>query len=257
MQERYPVIPGAESFFIKGNQIGVLISHGFIGTPQSIRFLGDYISAKGFTVYGPRLSGHGTHYKDMEQSSYKDWIQNLENGYCLLKQHCSDIFIIGQSMGGTLALNLSIKYPDINGMILINPALTSIPSMEEYKYIQEPPYIPEGAPDIKAAYVHEIAYDKAPIRSIQQLLLLMDNTRGKLELVIAPTLAFVSKEDHVVPPENSDYIMSNIHSVNKEVITPYNSYHVASMDNDKRFIAEQCCRFIEKHSCKPQQTKIS
>lgn len=256
MQEKYPVIPGAESFFIKGNQIGILISHGFIGTPQSVRFLGDYISSKGYTVYGPRLTGHGTHYRDMEQSTYQNWIQNLDEGYFRLKRHCSDIFIIGQSMGGTLALNLAGKYPDIKGIMLINPALTTIPSMEEYKYKHEPSYIPERAPDIKALDVHEITYDKAPVRSIQQLFFLMDNTRGQLGFITAPTLAFVSKEDHVVPPENSSYIMSRINSVNKKVIPLYNSYHVASMDNDKNFIAEKCCQFINKYCWSQNETSI-
>ncbi len=257
MQERYPVISGAESFFKKGNEIGVLISHGFIGTPQSVRFLGDYIASQGYTVFAPRLKGHGTHYKDMEQSTFKDWIQNLEEGYWLLKQHCSEIFIIGQSMGGTLALNLSSKYPDIRGLVLINAALTSIPSMEEYKHQSEPSYIPEGEPDIKAKDVYEITYDKAPVRSIQELLFLMDETREKLGMVEAPALAFISTEDHVVPVENTEYILSHIQSKDKEIITLYNSYHVASMDNDKDLIAEHCCQFIKKYSYNQEKTGIS
>lgn len=257
MQERYPVISGAESFFKKGNHIGVLISHGFIGTPQSVHFLGEYIASQGYTVFAPRLKGHGTHYKDMEQCTYRDWLNNLEEGYFLLKQYCREIYIIGQSMGGTLALNLSSKHAGIKGLVLINAALTSIPAMEEYRYKHHPPYIPEEAPDIKAKDVLEITYDKAPVRSINELLLLMGDTREKLKLVTAPTLAFISKEDHVVPIENTDYILSHIQSANKEVFTLYDSYHVASMDNDKIFIAEQCCKFFKKYSNNQEKTGIS
>jgi carboxylesterase len=118
MLERYPVLSGAEPFFFKGNHIGILISHGFIGTPQSIRFLGEYIASQGYTVYGPRLKGHGTHYKDIEKCKYQDWIQSLEDGYRFLQQQCRDIFIIGQSMGGTLTIDLVSKYPDIQGIML-------------------------------------------------------------------------------------------------------------------------------------------
>jgi carboxylesterase len=257
MKESYPVIQGAEAFFKKGNHIGVLISHGFIGTPQSVRFLGEKIASQGYTVLAPRLKGHGTHYKDMEQSTFKEWIQNLEEGYWFLKQNCSEIFIIGQSMGGTLALNLSSQYSDIKGLVLINAALTSIPSMEEYKYQSEPSYIPEGEPDIKAEDVYEITYDKAPVRSIQELLFLMDETREKLDLVTAPALAFISPEDHVVPIENTEYILSHIQSKDKEIITLHNSYHVASMDNDKELIAEHCCLFIKKNSYHHEKTGIS
>ena len=41
------VIPGAESFFLPGNSIGILICHGFNGTPQSVRYLGEKFAAKG------------------------------------------------------------------------------------------------------------------------------------------------------------------------------------------------------------------
>ncbi|MEH7416575.1 alpha/beta fold hydrolase [Neobacillus drentensis] len=256
MLERYPILPGAEPFFFKGNHIGILISHGFVGTPQSIRFLGEYIASQGYTVYGPRLKGHGTHYEDMERCSFQDWVQSLEDGYLFLRQHCSDIFIIGQSMGGTLTLNLASKYSDIQGAVLINAAMTTIPVMEEFRVKQTPRFIEEGSPDIKAADVYEIAYEKAPTQSIQQLLLLMDETRKKLSNVKSPVLAFQSVEDHVVPQENTDYIMDRIQSDFKENIPLYNSYHVASMDNEKEFIAKQCCVFIEKFAGNQQKMRI-
>ncbi|NHM30732.1 alpha/beta hydrolase [Neobacillus terrae] len=251
MAENFPIIiPGAEPFFFKGNSTGILISHGYAGTPQSVRFLGEYISSKGYTVYGIRLDGHGTDYIDMEHCNYQDWIKNLEEGYQLLKQFCTEIFIIGQSMGGTLTLNLASEFPDIKGIILINAAISTIPIMNEYKSKQHPQFIEEGQPDIKAKNANEITYTKTPLRSIKQLLSLMDHTRNKLHSIHCPTLAFRSNEDHVVPPENTDYIINHIHSEVKETIRLCNSYHVASLDNDKEFIAEQSCLFLEKHSAK-------
>ena len=254
MLDKYPILPGAEPFFFKGNDIGVLISHGFVGTPQSIRFLGEYIASQGYAVHAPRLKGHGTHYEDMERCTYKDWIQSLEDGYHFLKQHCRDIFMIGQSMGGTLTINLASKYLDIQGVVLINAAMTTIPVMEEFKVKQGPRFIDEGPPDIKAADVQEIAYKKAPIQSIKQLLSLMDVTQKKLPNVTSPMLAFQSVEDHIVPPENTEYIMAHIQSDFRKTIPLYNSYHVASMDNEKEFIAEQCCLFIE--NCASNQKKM-
>ncbi|MEH7114770.1 alpha/beta fold hydrolase [Neobacillus niacini] len=244
MVEKYPVLPGAESFFFKGNDIGILISHGFVGTPQSVRYLGEYLASEGFTVHGVRLRGHGTHYEDMEKCSYHDWIQSLEDGYTLLQQHCRDIFIIGQSMGGTLTLNLSQKHKNIRGIMLINAAINSIPPMEKFKNKQSPRFVPEGDPDIKAKDIHEITYPKAPIKSIHQLFDLMAETTNKLSSISCPVLALRSEEDHVVPPENTNFILSGIQSGIKEVVPLYNSFHVASMDNDKEFIAQHCTQFI-------------
>lgn len=66
----YPVIDGAESFFIKGNSVGLLLLHGFLGTPQSVKDLGEQFAELGYTVYAPRLKGHGTHYKDVEKGTF-------------------------------------------------------------------------------------------------------------------------------------------------------------------------------------------
>jgi len=248
MTTQYPVLDGAEAFFFKGNDVGILISHGFVGTPQSVRFLGEYIAKQGFTVCAVRLKGHGTHYEDMESCLYNDWIQSLEEGYRLLQQHCREIFIIGQSMGGALTAQLASKHQDIAGIILINAAMTSIPVLEEFRGKQEPRFVNEGAPDIKDKSVYEITYSKVPISAIQQLLLLMDDTKEKLPHITCPVLAFKSIEDHVVPPENTDYITEHVSSSIREIVTLQDSYHVASMDYDKELIAETSSAFIQAHS---------
>jgi carboxylesterase len=228
MSEQYPVLPGAESFFFKGNQIGILICHGFVGTPQSVRFLGEHLASKGFSVYGVRLKGHGTHYEDMEKCIYQ----------------------------GTLTLNLTNKHSNIKGIMLINAAIKSIPPMERYKNRDLPRYINEGEPDIKDKSVIEITYPKAPVRSIHQLFALMDKTRDKLPTISCPVLAFQSEEDHVVPPENGKYLMDAIQSDVKEMISLTNSYHVAAMDFEKEFIAEKCSLFIEKHARNVRKSEV-
>ncbi|WP_110113132.1 alpha/beta fold hydrolase [Bacillus sp. CGMCC 1.16541] len=251
--ENYPVMSGAESFFIQGNEIGVLVSHGFIGTPQSMKYVGEGLAKNGYTVYGLRLKGHGTHYEDLEGSTYEDWKQDFLNGYNKLKETCKHVFIVGQSMGGTLTLRTASELRDLTGIMLINPAISSIPSMEPYRHSFTPRYLPEGAPDIKASDVHEITYEKAPIKSIQQLLSLMDETKARLSRVLCPTLLLTSTVDNVVPPSNSTNILNHVRSVDKRQLFLQNSYHVASMDHDKDQIVAECTTFIteqlEKRSC--------
>src|SRR5690554_4668640 len=145
----YPVIEGAESFYIKGGEIGVLICHGFMGTPQSVRYLGERFAELGYTVLAVRSKGHGTDYRDLEKCTSEDWFNSLENGYKVLKEECSKVFVIGQSMGGALTLKLAYKYPNIDGIMLINAAL-SVPAYEFVRKLDHPPrYINEGKPDIK------------------------------------------------------------------------------------------------------------
>ncbi len=109
-KERFQVIKRAESFYFKGNEMGILISYEFMGTPQSVRFLGESLARYGYTVLGIRLKGHGTHYRDLEKCTHEDWFESLERGFEELKQRCTSIFVIGQSMGGTLILKLAHKF---------------------------------------------------------------------------------------------------------------------------------------------------
>ncbi|MGW6302274.1 alpha/beta hydrolase [Peribacillus butanolivorans] len=242
------VIPGAESFFLPGNSIGILICHGFNGTPQSVRYLGDNLAAKGYTVYAPRLKGHGTDELDMETSHYQDWVHDVETAYAKLKQTCTYVFAIGQSMGGALVLDLATKVP-CEGILTINAAL-QVPEYEIYRNQPVPRFIPEGEPDVKDDTVTEITYDQVPSKAINQLLDIMVHTSQQLENISCPILLFHSPEDHVVPARCSNQIYDTVLSLDKELIALENSYHVASLDYDKDQIIEQAYRFIQIHSKK-------
>lgn len=245
MEKKFPVIKGAEPFYFKGSEIGILISHGFIGTPQSVRYIGERLSQIGYTVLGPRLKGHGTHYYELENCTHEEWFESLERGYEDLKQKCTSIFVIGQSMGGTLTLWLARKNRDIKGIILINPALT-VPTFEYLKGESNLRWIDEGDPDIKATDVSEIVYKKAPVKAIQELQQLMEITPAILPDIYCPVLGFSSVVDHVVPPENTTYILENIGSEIKKRVVLQNSYHVASLDNDKEQIVKDVHQFVQQ-----------
>ncbi|GAC1429610.1 MAG: hypothetical protein PVS3B3_12980 [Ktedonobacteraceae bacterium] len=55
----------------------------------------------------------------------------------------------------------------------------------------------------------------------------------------------VSREDHVVPPMNSEYILQK---VPEHMLWLENSYHVATLDNDKDLIVQKSGEFIKEHA---------
>ncbi len=243
--QQFEVMKNAEPFYFEGNQIGVLVLHGFTGSTQSMRYLGEQLALEGYTVCGPRLKGHGTHYEDMEQSTYEEWIQSVEEGYQWLNARCSQLFITGLSMGGTLTLYLAEKYPEVKGIMPINAAI-NLPDLEQMRGKTEPRFLDAIGSDIKAEGVDELAYDKTPTKSIQEIIALMELTEKELGSIGMPALIFKSLEDHVVPPENSDRIINEISSDKKELVELHESYHVATLDNDKELIAEKCKAFIKE-----------
>ncbi|ANU15662.1 hypothetical protein BBI11_00520 [Planococcus maritimus] len=250
MNEQYPVIEGAEAFFLKGHSIGILLCHGFLGTPQSVRELGEALGKQGYTVSCPRLPGHGTHYKDLEQFSYDDWFGTVERAYTELRKSCAKVFVVGQSMGGTLSLDLASRHPEIEGIALINPAI-DIPQFETFRHQPAHTYVTEDAPDIKKVDAVEITYEQAPVKAYQQLLGYLDAVRAKLGEVRCPVLCFKSLEDHVVPPSNTDYLLGKISSEQAGKHELHNSYHIASMDYELDVIVAKSLEWIERVTVAP------
>lgn len=245
--EEYQVVPDAEEFYLKGNDTGILLSHGFLGTPQSLRFLGEALREQGFTVYATRLKGHGTNCLDLLKASHDDWLNDLKRGFSHLKHklNCKRVFVLGQSMGGTLALRLAMEEPGIAGLILLNPAM-EIPDMEFHKQQDKAFMVKEKEPDIKDKAAKEITYEETPAYAYHQLLEVMELVRKKVSKITCPVLCFQSTIDNVVPPENTDFLLNEIRSAVKMKIKMYDSYHVASLDNDKAMIAAEAGHFIEK-----------
>jgi carboxylesterase len=239
------VMTGAEPFLLKGNKIGILLSHGFVGTPQSVRELGEYLHRYGFTVLAPRLTGHGTSSEEMELAKYTDWLQDLEDAYLTLRETSEEVFVIGQSMGGALCLQLAAKFPEIKGVATINAAL-HVPAYDEFRNKRGPRFIQEGAPDIKDPNAIEVTYDAVPLTAIHELQKVLDLTINTLGNVRIPVLTLTSEEDHVVPPTDSAQILQGVSSKIKAQILLKDSYHVASLDYDKAIIAHYCHSFVEK-----------
>jgi len=56
-----------------------------------------------------------------------------------------------------------------------------------------------------------------------------------------------SKEDHVVPSSNAEWILGNVGSGVKEELLLLDSYHVATIDNDAPEIFAKSKIFIEQN----------
>lgn len=235
---------GAEAFYKEGNEMGVVILHGFTGTTQSVRPLADAFAKEGYTVASPKLVGHGTTPEDMEQTTAEDWIQSAENAYTWVKNRCSRVFVVGLSLGGTLSLYLAANQ-EIDGVAVINPAV-DMPELVAMSS-SELRFIDSIGSDIKKEGVTELTYHKTPVRSLKHLRNLMSKVHERLSEVRAPLLVFVSEEDHVVPPENAQEVFDMSFSEEKELVHLENSYHVATLDHDQDLIIERSLEFFDRH----------
>jgi alpha-beta hydrolase superfamily lysophospholipase len=101
--------PRAEPFDLAGDRRGVLCLHGFTGTPYEVRYLGGRLAAHGLTVRGPALPGHATRLEDLVDKTWRDWADGVTAAYDDLAARCDRVAVVGQSLGGLLALDLATR----------------------------------------------------------------------------------------------------------------------------------------------------
>lgn len=242
-----PVIPGAEPFTHTGSaDVGVLLCHGFTGTPASMRPWGRHLAEAGFTVHGPRLPGHGTTWQEMNRTRWQDWYGCVRAETDALLQRCSSVFVFGQSMGGTLTLRLAEEFGDaIAGITLVNPSIMSLrKDMKLVKLLA--PFVPSVAGlggDIAKQGVKELSYQRVPVRAAASLTELWMLVRADLAKVTQPVLLLRSLVDHVVEPENSRLVLERVSSEDVTEVVLRDSFHVATLDNDAPEIFRRSAEF--------------
>src|SRR5688500_20020487 len=91
------VMPGAEPFAFPGGEgpegrTGVLLVHGFTGTPMSMRPWGEHLAAAGFAVRCPLLPGHGTRWQDANVRTNTQWTTAIGEAFDALAAACTRVF---------------------------------------------------------------------------------------------------------------------------------------------------------------------
>ena len=116
------MLPGCEAWsHVAGSDVGVLVVHGFTGTPASVRGVAEAVAGAGFDVELPRLPGHGTTVADMLLTNWSSWYGEVERALARLAERVDRRVVIGQSMGATLVLRAALDHAGIAGVVCINP----------------------------------------------------------------------------------------------------------------------------------------
>lgn len=212
---------------------------------------GDALAAAGHTVRVPLLPGHGTRWQDANRVSWEDWYAELDSAVDEVRAQCSQTFVMGLSMGGTLVTRLAEQRgDDIAGVIVVNASLFT--TRKDAKLLPLLRHIVASLPpignDIKKPGVTEPAYDRLPVKAAWQLSKLWALTNADLGRITAPLLVITSRDDHVVETANSERLMKAAGSADKRQVWLEDSFHVATLDNDLPVIIKESLAFIDAHS---------
>jgi carboxylesterase len=234
----------------ENGQVGVLVIHGFGGSPRSLQELAGRLVDAGYAVALPLLTGHGLTPEAMEKSLWTDWTADVEKAYAWLRERTDQVFVCGLSMGGTLALWLAARHPEVAGLVSLNTIVRHPlePVMHVAGRLGFPRWMKAIGNDSRLEGVDEMAYHRLPMRCFLQLARLMSAVRHDLPLVRCPALLFSSVTDHVVPRKNQQEIYVKIASTDKQMVELHDSYHLISMDNDKEIVFAKTLEFVAAHS---------
>lgn len=243
------VQPGAESFAADGGPVGVLVLHGFTGSPRTVRPWAEHLAAAGLTVRVPRLPGHGTTWQDLATTGWEDWYKAAGQAFADLSGRCEQVFVAGISLGACLAFRLAeTQGTKVSGLVAVNPSLAP----DTRLFLLAPvlkhviPSLPGIAGDIKKPDASEGGYSRVPVKAAASLPALWKLTARHLAEVTQPLLVFRSTVDHVVGQASMQVLTGALPAA--EVVPLADSYHVATLDNDAPAIFDGTLAFIKKHT---------
>jgi len=251
VSETITILEGAEDFALGEGSVGALLVHGFTGSPQSMRGIGEYLATRDIAVVCPRLPGHGTTWQDLNTKTTNDWVETVDGAFHQMAAEKDEVFIVALSFGATLALDLAARYPDrVAGLVTLagfvhtkDPRRFFAPVI---RYLVKS--LPGVSNDIADPDSKEIAYDRFPTGAAHHMLKMVNRARRGLSAVRTPILVMHGRNDGTVAPYNAKLIYDTVGSLDKELIYLERSNHVILLDYDRDEVFERTHAFIKDRS---------
>lgn len=223
----------AEPFLLRGGDHGCLLIHGFTGSPDEMRGLGERLGAAGHTVICPRLPGHTGVPDDLAPVLWRDWLAAVEDAYGYLAERCSQVSAVGFSLGGALAVLLAARRPLARLALLSTPTrltgdwrinllalvrhttpwfypLESADFRDPAVRAEVAKYAPEADLDIPEVQARVRKEARISLHAVDELRLTFAAARATLPQVRTPTLVMQGRDDTVAPPESLPTIAARI-----------------------------------------------
>ncbi len=245
------------------DDVGVVLVHGFTGTPYEVGYLGRSLTKDGFTIRAPLLPGHGTSLEDLDRTRWEDWAGEVERAADHLAGHCRTTVLVGQSLGGLLCLYLASRRPKIARVASLAAPLW-LDGLGKYAARWTSPHGPLrflrrlpklGGSDVRdpAVKAENPCYPAISTRGLAQLMTFMRVVDGALPLVTQPTLVMHSTQDHTAPVACARYIADRVApSAKAQLHILEQSFHLIAVDVERDIVADGVSRFL--HPLRAKET---
>lgn len=226
----------------EGRQVGVLILHGFLGSPLSSRPMAEYLSQHGYFVHCPLLPGHGSYPDKLYRVPSKAWLAEAEEAYRFASDQCDDLFIIAHSMGNVLAAHVTLKFGETRGIAMLAPVIDVPDSrlrLVKYARFFVPWYYPHKSKrESMQQLVRERVLDfdssidfdspefqaqlpqvsRVPLSGMHAMVEIIERGRSLWPKLDVPVRIFAGEDDHAAPPENARQIYARLPNGDKKLV---------------------------------------
>ncbi len=225
---------------------GVLCIHGFTGGPFEIEPFADFLSEQtDWIIETPTLPGHGK-ILELHGQSAEMWMMEAELALKRLKVRTDRVIIVGFSMGGLIALYLSMRYK-IDRLVLLSAAVKYISTAqmaEEVRIALKD--MASGRINKNAGYhLYEYKFRQTPIRSAIQFLRVVKMVQPYYAAIKLPVFIVQGNKDGVVPPTAAQFIYDQLGSSEKHLYRSETGRHLICYSEDSADWFTQVLQFMQ------------
>lgn len=226
---------------------GVLFIHGFTGGTYEVQPLINYIKNQtDWLVEVPTLPGHGVTL-DLGNTSAESWMMEAELAMRRLQKKADRVIIVGFSMGGLIALYLSLRYR-IDRLVLLSAAAKYISPrvlLDDVRAMLTESITKNYAPN---TFRHLTNYKltHTPLLATFEFLRIVRMVRPYYGKITVPVCIVQGKRDAIVPFSTAQHLHDVLGSTEKKMIeSEVGQHHICySLDSAEWF--EELLLFMKK-----------
>lgn len=233
-----------DEIFLKRGEIGFLLIHGLCKSPKELESVAKKLADYGFTVYCPRLPGHGTCpgeyetcFRELPKVTYEDWERSVDEAFLKLRQEVDKVYVGGVSLGANLSLLLA-SHRNVEGIILLGAVISTrgiLPIGSVAAFFAEKL--------LKRGHT-EAVYHGISVSNLIKLKEAIIKIKGVVPMIKAPILIMHSLYDDIVQPRSAQYIYKKIGSKRKKLVWLKGRRHGIDDVEDAELIVKEVCEFV-------------
>jgi carboxylesterase len=239
--------------------VGVVCIHGFTGSPYEMRYLGGALARAGITATGLLLPGHGTSASDLERSRWEDWAAAVEREVDAMFRRHRRVAVVGQSLGGLLALHVAAHRPGLAAVgSLAAPLWLGGLAGRVSRWLTDPragrlrrrirmlPKLAGSDVRDRRARAENPSYGAIPTRALGELLAFMRVVDAELPQIAAPVLVVHARRDHTAPVACAVRIAERARA--RRVWILARSFYLIAVDVERDIVAAEVIAFVRRHA---------